>query len=126
MPTEAEIRKMMKSLDCSREEVLQMLADDEKITDKANCPMTPEQAELDKKARLMGRRYEMSDKPRKKAERERKVDTVKKGLLDLVLDALQDTVKITNILNERAADFEYMDNSYTIKIIRHNKPKDKK
>lgn len=120
MPTEAEIQKNMRVFDCTREEVLQMFADDE------SGEMTPEQAELEKKAKTMPRRYETSDKPRKKAERVRKVDEIKKGLLDLVLDALQDTVKITGILNERAADFEYMGNSYTIKIIKHNPPKDKK
>lgn len=117
---EADIQRMMHKLKCSRAEAIDLIKSDE--TDE----MTPEQAELTAKAKKMGRRYETSDKPRKKAEKVRKVDTVKKGLLDLVLDALQDTVKITNILNERAADFEYMGKSYTIKIIRHNKPKDKK
>lgn len=117
---EADIQKMMKRLKCSRREAIELIKSDE------SDEMTPEQAELEKKAKAMPRRYETSDKPRKKAEKVRKVDEVKKGLLDLVLDALQDTVKITSILNERAADFEYMDNSYTIKIIRHNKPKVKK
>lgn len=117
MPTEAEIRKMMKSLDCSREEVLQMLADDD------SDEMLPEQVELTAKAKQMGRRYETSDKPRKKVERERKVDTVKKGLLDLVLDALQDTVKITEIKNELACEFEYNGENYGLKITRHRQKK---
>lgn len=117
---EADIQKMMKRLKCSRKEAIELIKSDE------SDEMTPEQAELEKKAKAMPRRYEQSDKPRKKAERVRKVDEIKKGLLDLVLDALQDTVKITGILNERAADFEYMGNSYTIKIIKHNPPKNKK
>lgn len=118
MPTEAEIQKNMRVFDCTREEVLQMFADDE------SGEMTPEQAELEKKAKAMGRRYEQSDKPRKKAEKVRKVDTVKKGLLDLVLDALQDTVKITEIKNELACEFEYNGESYGLKITRH-RPKKK-
>ena len=117
MHDEAKIQQMMKSLDCSREEILQMLVDDE--SDK----MLPEQAELTAKAKQMGRRYETSDKPRKKAERERKVDTVKKGLLDLVLDALQDTVRITEIKNELACEFEYNGESYGLKITRHRPKK---
>lgn len=117
---EADIQKMMKRLKCSRREAIERIKSDE------SNKMTPEQAELGKKAKAMPRRYEQSDKPRKKAKKVRKVDEIKKGLLDLVLDALQDTVKITGILNERAADFEYMGNSYTIKIIKHNPPKDEK
>lgn len=120
MPTEAEIQKNMRVFDCTREEVLQMFADDE------SGEMTPEQAELERKAKAMPRRYETSDKPRKKAERVRKVDEIKKGLLDLVLDALQDTVKITKVVNELAADFDYEGKSYTIKITRHRPPKEKK
>lgn len=118
MHTEIEIQKMMKSLDCTREEVLQMLEDDE------SDELTPEQAELEKKAKKLKRRYETSDKPRKKAEKVRKIDTVKKGLLDLVLDALQDTVKITEIKNELACEFEYNGESYGLKITRH-RPKKK-
>lgn len=117
MVTEEKIQAMMKTLDCSREEILQMLEDDE--SDK----MLPEQAELTAKAKKVGRRYEISGKPRKKAERERKIDTVKKGLLDLVLDALQDTVKITEIKNELACEFEYNGENYGLKITRHRPKK---
>lgn len=117
---EADIQKMMKRLKCSRKEAIELIKSDE------SDEMTPEQAELEKKAKAMPRRYETSDKPRKKAEKIRKVDEVKKGLLDLVLDALQDTVKITEIKNELACEFEYNGESYGLKITRHRKPKEKK
>lgn len=116
---EADIQKIMKNLKCSRTEAIELLKSDE------SDEMTPEQAELEKKAKALPRRYETSTKPRKKAEKVRKVDTVKKGLLDLVLDALQDTVRITKVVNELAADFDYQGKSYTIKIIRHREPKAK-
>lgn len=115
---EADIQKMMKRLKCSREEAIELIKSDE------SDEMTPEQAELEKKAKAMGRRYEQSDKPRKKVEKVRKVDTVKKSLLDLVLDALQDTVKITEIKNELACEFEYNGEKYGLKITRH-RPKKK-
>lgn len=115
---EADIQKMMNRLKCSREEAIELIKSDE------SDEMTPEQAELEKKAKAMGRRYEQSDKPRKKAEKVRKVDTVKKSLLDIVLDALQDTVKITEIKNELACEFEYNDEQYGLKITRH-RPKKK-
>lgn len=118
--TEADIQKMMLHLDCSRQEAIELIKSDE------SDEMTPEQAELEKKAKALPRRYEQSSKPRKKAERVRKVDEVKKGLLDLVLDALQDTVKITEIKNELAAEFEYNGENYGIKITRHRPPKAKK
>lgn len=115
---EADIQKMMKRLKCSRKEAIELIKSDE------SDELTPEQAELEKKAKTLKRRYETSDKPRKKAEKVRKVDTVKKGLLDLVLDALQDTVKITEIKNELACEFEYNGESYGLKITRH-RPKKK-
>lgn len=114
---EVLVQRYMQSLECSREEAIQLIKDD--LSDE----MTPEQKELETKAKSMKRRYEKSDIPRKKTTRERKVDTIKKGLLDIVLDALQDTVKITNILNELSADFEYCGEEYTIKITRHRKKK---
>lgn len=114
----ADIQKMMKRLKCSRKEAIELIKSDE------SDELTPEQAELEKKAKTLKRRYETSDKPRKKAEKVRKVDTVKKGLLDLVLDALQDTVKITEIKNELACEFEYNGESYGLKITRH-RPKKK-
>lgn len=117
---EADIQKMMKRLKCSRREAIELIKSDE------SDEMTPEQAELEKKAKAMPRRYEQSDKPRKKAEKVRKVDEIKKGLLDLVLDALQDTVKITEIKNELACEFEYNGENYGLKITRHRKPKEKK
>ena len=123
MISNAEIERLaqqnMRLLKIPYEEAYQLVLDD--LSDE----MLPEQKELTEKAKAnLPRHYETSTKERKKAEKVRKVDTVKKGLLDLVLDALQDTVKITNILNELAADFDYNGQSYTIKITRH-RPKTK-
>lgn len=114
---EADIQKIMKNLKCSRAEAIELLKSDE------SDEMTPEQAELEKKAKALPRRYETSTKPRKKAEKVRKVDTVKKGLLDLVLDALQDTVRIIEVKNELACEFEYNGECYGLTITRHRKPK---
>lgn len=109
-------QKNMQLLQISYEEAYQLVLDD--LSDE----MLPEQKELTEKAKQnLPRHYETSIKERKKHEKIRKVDTVKKGLLNLVLDALQDTVKITSILNELSADFEYSGDSYTIKITRHRK-----
>lgn len=123
MVSNAEIERLaqqnMKLLKIPYEEAYQLVLDD------LSNEMLPEQKELTEKAKSMGRHYETSTKERKKTKKIRKVDTVKKRLLDLVLDALQDTVKITNILNELAADFDYNGESYTIKITRHNPKKSK-
>ena len=124
MMNKAEIERLAKQnmqfLKIPYEEAYQLVLDD--LSDE----MLPEQKELTEKAKAnLPRHYETSTKERKKAEKVRKVDTVKKGLLDLVLDALQDTVKITNILNELAADFDYNGDSYTIKITRHRPKKTK-
>lgn len=124
MISNAEIERLaqqnMKWLKIPYEEAYQLALDD--LSDE----MLPEQKELTEKAKQnLPRHYETSTKERKKSNKVRKVDTVKKVLLDLILDALQDTVKITNILNELAADFEYNGESYTVKITRHNPNKSK-
>ena len=124
MVNKAEIERLaqqnMKLLKISYEEAYQLVLDD------LSNEILPEQKELTEKAKAnLPRHYETSTKKRKKAEKVRKVDTVKKVLLDIVLDALQDTVKITNVLNELAADFDYNGESYTIKITRHYAKKSK-
>ena len=93
-------------------------------------PVTREEAEEMAKMELGAKdikRYEQQDKPRKKMEKERKVDERKKEFIDKILEVIKDfNVSDISILNE--AEIHFTDNSdnYTIKLIKHRKPKEKK
>jgi len=73
------------------------------------------------------RRYEKSDKARKKTVRERKVDIEKAFLLNLLYNGLDpddvESLELGKKKNEAEFDFTYHGNSYTVKLIRHRPPK---
>lgn len=111
----------MKNLDLSRDEAIQMIQDENEDI------LTDEQIELEKKAKEnLPRNYVQSEKKRKKSTRERKVDTDKALLLELVNNAICDTCSNIVIKNEVELSFNYNENSYTFKLTKHRPPKDKK
>lgn len=115
---EAKIQQYMKALDVSREEAIQLIEDDE------NDIIGEEGEQLQEKAKEV-RRYEKSDKPRKKVVKERKVDEEKKFLIEILsatLRASEPTENLT-IKNEAEISFNYGENSYTIKLVKHRPPK---
>ena len=97
--TEAQIQNAMKALDLTREEAIEMLAEDEEIDHGANPhPLTPEQEKASKKARSTGTRTYTFTK------RERKPDTDKRKLIKWLAECLIDIDPI--ITNpERQIDF---------------------
>ena len=97
------IQEIMKDLDCSREDA-------------------EEVAKIEMKAKGL-KRYEQTEKPRKKAERERKVDEDKKKLLELCKNAIDDYVFSLVTKTETEISFEYNDEKYTLKLTRHRKKK---
>jgi hypothetical protein len=95
--------------------------------EKDGEPVTREEAEemveMEIKAGNV-KRYEQSDKPRKKAERIRKVDENKKHLLDCVKNLLRGMdAKILTVKTETEFLFEYNDELYTIKLVKHRSKK---
>jgi hypothetical protein len=98
------IQEIMKDLDCSREEA-------------------EEVAKMEVKAKGL-KRYEQAEKPRKKAERERKVDEVKKEIIDELVACISKNVgKVTKVKTETEIDFVYADEDFTLKLTRHRKKK---
>jgi len=82
-----------------------------------------EMAEMEIKANG-NRRYEKSDKPRKKTTRERKVDPTKKKLLTsckVLLEGLG--ADVTNIKTETEVTFLFDNEEYSLKLIKHRKKK---
>ena len=113
---EKEIEKYMKSLQISREEAEQLFEDDN------SDEVLPEVAEMEKKAKAMPRRYEGGEK--KKIVRERKVDTDKKELIELIVQTIQEKVEVKSVKTETEIEFSYKGESYTLKLTKHRKKSD--
>lgn len=94
------------------------LADNGKITNE-------EQEKANKQAEKAPRRYEQGANPRKKVEKERKVDINKGYLLEIIKDALVNDGNCTNFVqnNEVTLDFTAFDDEFTIKLTKHRKKK---
>jgi butyrate kinase len=98
------IQEIMKDLECSREDA-------------------EEVAKMEMKAKGL-KRYEQAEKPRKKVERERKVDEVKKEIIDELVACISKNIgKVTKVKTETEIDFVYADEDFTLKLTRHRKKK---
>ena len=92
-------------------------------------PVTREEAEEMAKMEIQAnkdiKRYEQGEKPRKKAEKVRKVDEEKKYILDCVSDLLKDGVgaEIIATKTETEIEFNYNGNHYSMKLTKHRPPK---
>ena len=94
----------MKDLECSREDA-------------------EEVAKMEIKAKGL-KRYEQSDKPRKKVERERKVDQEKKEIIDELVACINRNIgKVLEVKTETEIKMVYNDTEYTVKLIKHRPKK---
>ena len=115
---ESEIQKMMKNLDLTREEAIQLLQDDE---DDVSIELTAEQKKVVKAMSQGDRKKETA--PRK---RERKPDDDKRHLISLLEIAIEHNPNVTDfeIVNvEREVMFRYNDTLYRFTLM---KPREKK
>lgn len=87
--------------------------------------VNPIQEEMNTQAHLRKRRYEQSEKPRKKMEKERKVDEDKAEILGIIHETLEITpdLFLTGQKNEVELYFEYKNNNYTLKLTKHRPKK---
>lgn len=116
---EKRIAKLMKSLQCTREEAIQVIMEDEAI-DKGEklFELTPDQKKAAKAVSGTGTRK------RTEVKRERKVDETKKRLINdyrIVLEGLGATVE--PLTTEAEMHFTFQGDSYTVKLIKHRKGK---
>jgi len=90
-------------------------------------PVTKEEAEEMAKMELGAkedRRYEKSDKPRKKVEKVKKVDEVKKRFINGFRVYLEGCgAKVDPIKTEAEMHFTFEGESYTVKLIKHRPSK---
>lgn len=116
MTKEQQIEKFMKSLDLTREQAIELLEDDE------NDFIGEQGEEMTRKAKEI-KRYEKAEKPRVKAQKERKIDYEKQFLLNLVDKGLGKSVTDKQRKTETEISFTYGGNAYTVKLIKHRPPK---
>lgn len=116
--TEKQIVSMMKNLQCTREEAIETLAEDERIEKMSikeiNAEMTDEERKNQKDALKTGKRKSTP------TNRVRKVDETKKQLLNefsTIIEKYGGTVQ--PLTTEAEMHFVLENSNYTIKLIKH-------
>lgn len=120
--TEKDIQKTMAKLDLTREEAIAMLQEDEEIDKmsikEVQSDLSKEQKQAIKTASSTGSRKRTSVK------RERKIDPVKKELINCIRVLLEGmTANVEPLQNETDLHFIYKNESYSIKLIKHRPQK---
>lgn len=111
---EKAIKNYMEKLKISREDAEQLWEDDQAdFIGEEGEKMTENAKEL--------RRYEKGKSSRKKVVKERKVDTIKKHLFDLVINGIAEEVEQIERHNEVSIAFVYNNENYSLKLTRHRK-----
>lgn len=121
---EKRVATLMKTLNCSREEAIEIIREDEEIDGmtmkELNADLTPDQKKAMKDATKTG------TKKRTAVKRERKVDETKKGLLDGFRECLESRgASVQPLTTEAEMHFSFEGAEYTIKLIKHRPPKPK-
>lgn len=111
---EKAIVNYMEKLKISREDAEQLWEDDQADY------IGEEGEEMTKNAKEL-RRYEKGKTSRKKMVKERKVDTIKKYLFDLVINGIAEEVEQIERYNEVSIAFVYNNENYSLKLTRHRK-----
>lgn len=114
-----EVDKLQETLEISIAEACELwLADNGKIVNE-------EQEQANKRAETAPRRYEQGALPRKKAQKERKVDENKGYLLEIIKKALENDENCANFTqkNEVELNFNAFGSDFTIKLTKHRPKK---
>ena len=107
---EKQIKNLMKTLDLTREQALELIESDKRI-DKGEklFELTDEQKANAKKATNVGTR-----KSTPKAKRERKADTDKADIITMLVNSLEGTTNLVITNAEREINFEYNGRKFKI------------
>ena len=119
---EALIAKHMKSLQCTREEAIDVINCDDEI-DRGNTELFPLTAEQKKMVRSLTK-ADRDPNTKREVKRERKIDDDKLAIFTILKEALEGA-EIENLTckNEAEISFSYNGNDYTVKITKHRAKK---
>lgn len=112
-----DLENSMKNLNISKKEAIQLWLEDN------DYEINEVVEELTEKAKKNIKRYEQSDKVRKPSTKERKVDTEKAYLLNILINAISSEDCIESVKNEAEFSFSHGENAYTVKLIKHRAKK---
>ena len=115
---DTDLEKSMKLLKISKDEAVQMWLSDEGYLENEVVEELTAKAKVNKI-----NREATADKPRKPVKRERKTDEEKKYLLNLMISAINNETCIESVKNEAEFSFSFGENAYSVKLIKHRKPK---
>lgn len=111
---DAKVDELVEKLGCSIVEACECILDDEGKIETPREEVAPQK-----------RRYEKSEKARKKTTKERKVDAVKLHFLNEVSALIEDIgATVTNRKTETEVTFTYEGETYTFKLTKHRPPKE--
>lgn len=118
---EKRISEIMNALECSREEALQIIADDDAIEHGEKLfEISQEQKKVVKSMTKTGTKKQTTP-----AKRERKADFEKQEIIQKIANALQEfdnySVEISN--TEREIKLKINSNNYSIVLTKHRPPK---
>jgi hypothetical protein len=118
MNKEETIKNYMEKLQLTREEAEELYEDDK------SDEVLPEVAEMEKKAKSLGRRYENNKTTeRKKSDRKPKIDEEKVEIISKVAKQLTaDNITIVN--PQREITFTVGANEYSLTLTKHRKAKE--
>lgn len=121
---EALIQKHMKTLKCTRDEAIDIIACDDEIDggNKELFALTDEQKKLVRKITKADKKPDTTKKPTK---RERKVNENKKILIEKIAKALADTENLS-VKTETEINFSYNGKAYSVKLTEHREKKSEK
>lgn len=121
---EALIQKHMKTLKCTRDEAIDIIACDDEIDggNKELFALTDEQKKLVRKITKADKKPDTTKKPTK---RERKVNENKKILIEKIAEALADTENLS-VKTETEISFTYNGKAYSVKLTEHREKKSEK
>ena len=115
-------QNLMEKLGCSRQEALEIIAEDSEIDKMSMKEVTADLTKEQRKA--IKANSKAGFKKRTPVKRERKIDPDKLELIQVLDDALCNIAdNVQERTNETEIHFEYNDNSYTVRLIKHRPPK---
>lgn len=121
--TEIQIGKMMKLLQCSREEAIQVIKDDEAIDkgQRMNFDLAPEAEKQAKKFANAGTRQTNGQKTERKRKENPTKATIIAEIAQFLIENGYEMVEITN--KERQIALKVGENAYELTLVQKRKPK---
>lgn len=118
------VEYLMKSLDLTREQAIQLMEDDAKIDKGEKLPFETFTKEQEKVAKDMRRVRRAVDAYGKTRTVERKIDVAKEGLIKTLSEFLQtcenmQNITIVNANNE--VSFDLGNDNFSLKLVKHRK-----